>query len=232
MLGNPMQANREAWSVPLLDLVPTQATVGMREVDLKLGRWREKRTDEAASYLTRHRVPVVLGSGARYYLIDRHHLVRALHEEGVREVPFFVHANMAALAPEAFWHALEDRNWAHPFDEAGCRCPQEAMPETVVGMTDDVFRSLAGALKRAGGYAKDQTPFSEFRWADFLRSRVPRSLVASDFDLAVSRALEWAGGAEAVALPGWRGRADATAVRSQSPLSGPRATAISGSEAR
>jgi hypothetical protein len=232
MVSNPMQANREAWSVPLLDLVPTQATVGMREVDLKRGRWREKRTDEAASYLTRHRVPVVLGPGARYYLIDRHHLVRALYEEGVCEVPFFVHANMAALAPGAFWHALERRNWAHPFDEAGGRRPQEDMPGTVADMTDDVFRSLAGALKRAGGYAKDQTPFSEFRWADFLRSRVPRSLVESDFDRALSRAREWAGGAEAAMLPGWRGRADPTAVPSQNPLSGPRPMATSGSEAR
>ena len=38
-------------------------------------------------------------------------------------------------------------------------------------LVDDPFRSLAGELRRVGGYAKDTTPFSEFLWADFLRRR-------------------------------------------------------------
>lgn len=209
-----MQADRDPWSISVLDLVPTQGTAGLREIDIKRRRWREKGADERATWLARHRVPVVLGPGVRRYLIDGHHVMRALHEEGSREVPYFVHANMAALAPAEFWPALERRNWAHPFDEAGKRCRCEDMPETVVAMTDDVFRSLASALKRAGGYWKNQVPFSELRWADFLRSRVPRALVESEFDQALSRALELSGSRAAAALPGWRGRADPTAAPS------------------
>ena len=38
---------------------------------------------------------------------------------------------------------------------------------TVAELIDDPFRSLAGELRRAGGFAKDTTPFSEFLWADF-----------------------------------------------------------------
>jgi hypothetical protein len=55
------------------------------------------------------------------------------------------------------------------------------MPKTVFDLTDDPFRSLAGALKRTGGYAKDKAPFSEFRWADFLRNRIARPTVEFDF---------------------------------------------------
>jgi hypothetical protein len=48
------------------------------------------------------------------------------------------------------------------------------LPKTVAGLIDDPFRSLAGELRRAGGFAKDTTPFSEFLWTDFLRRRVKR----------------------------------------------------------
>jgi hypothetical protein len=41
-------------------------------------------------------------------------------------------------------------------------------------LIDDPFRSLADELRRAGGFAKDTTPFSEFLWTDFLRRRVKR----------------------------------------------------------
>ena len=46
------------------------------------------------------------------------------------------------------------------------------IPKSIEDMADDPFRSLAGALRRKGGYAKDTTPFSEFLWADFLRRRI------------------------------------------------------------
>ena len=53
---------------------------------------------------------------------------------------------------------------------------------------DDPFRSLAGELRRAGGFAKDTTLFSEFLWADFLRRRIKRKAVDRDFDHAIEKA--------------------------------------------
>jgi hypothetical protein len=55
---------------------------------------------------------------------------------------------------------LESCNWTHPFDDEGRRCPYDEMPATVNDLIDDPFRSLAGELKRAGGYAKNRAPFS------------------------------------------------------------------------
>src|SRR6185503_9501367 len=73
-------------SMSIADLGPTQMTVGMREVSYKRRRWRERSPDEAANFLNKLRIPVVLGSGARRYLLDRHHLTLALHNEGVKQL--------------------------------------------------------------------------------------------------------------------------------------------------
>ncbi len=190
--------------IPIADLVPTQVTVGMREVDIKRRRWQERPRSEAADYINRHRLPIILGPHARPYLIDRHHLALALQCEGIRQLPVTIVANMSALGFEEFWATLEDYKWTHPFDDEGRRCSYDDMPPSVDRLIDDPYRSLAGALKRAGGYAKDKTPFSEFRWADFLRCRIPRELAERHSGRALALAMHLAQGSEASALPGWR----------------------------
>lgn len=136
-------------------------------------------------------------------MIDRHHLTMALHEEGVEEVPISIVENISALNFDEFWATLENRNWTHPYDDEGFRCAFERMPTSIIGLVDDPFRSLAGALKRTGGYAKNKAPFSEFRWADFLRIRIDRKLVERDFGRALAIAMNLAGSEEAAELPGW-----------------------------
>jgi hypothetical protein len=75
----------------------------------------------------------------------------------------------------------------------------------VADLKDDPFRSLAGELRRAGGFAKDTTPFSEFLWADYLRRRLPRKTVDSDFEKALEKGLTLVKSHEAIYLPGWCG---------------------------
>ena len=74
-------------------------------------------------------------------------------------------------------------------------------------LKDDPFRSLAGELRRAGGFAKDTTPFSEFLWADFLRRKMSRKSVEDNFAKAMEKGLAFARGKDAVYLPGWCGPA-------------------------
>jgi hypothetical protein len=81
------------------------------------------------------------------------------------------------------------------------------IPKTVADLKDDPFRSLAGELRRVGGFAKDTTPFSEFLWADFLRRNISRKSVEANFGKAIEKALALAKGKEAVYLPGWCGPA-------------------------
>jgi len=175
--------------IPILSLRPTQMTVGMREVKEKRKRWREQKKKKQAELLGTHMIPVVHGPDKRYYVIDHHHLARALHDEGVNDVLVTVVADLTMVDRDAFWVVLDDHRWVYPYDAKGERQHYRDIPKTVVDLKDDPFRSLAGELRRVGGFAKDTTPFSEFLWADFLRRKLSRKNVESDFAKAVERAL-------------------------------------------
>jgi len=192
-------------AVAIVDLRPTQITVGMREVLAKRKRWRETVAKKGGRFLGKHMMPVILGPKRRYYVIDHHHLARALHDEGVKDVAVTVVANLSGLDRDAFWTVLDNRSWMHPFDAEGRRRHYRDIPKSVMALVDDPFRSLAGELRRAGGFAKDTTPFSEFLWADFLRRRMKRKVVDDDFDRAIEQALQLAKSTDAGYLPGWCG---------------------------
>lgn len=193
--------------VPLEELRPTQITVGMREVEEKRQRWREHKEKKKGEYLGQHMIPVILGPKERHYVIDHHHLSRALMEEGEKDVLVTVAADLSMLERDAFWVVLDHRGWVHPYDEKGERRSFDAIPKSIDDLLDDPFRSLAGELRRSGGFAKETTPFSEFLWADFLRRRIPRKTVEKDFANAMEKALSLAKSQDARYLPGWCGPA-------------------------
>src|SRR5579872_466834 len=176
--------------VPINDLRPTQITVGMREVKSKRKSWREHPDRKKADFLGKHLIPVIWGPKEEYYVIDHHHLTLALHQEGVKEIATTVVADLRRLPSDAFWIFLDNRGWLHPYDELGRRRSYEDVPRKISDLVDDPFRSLAGGLRAAGGFAKDTTPFSEFLWADFLRRRIKRKLLDADFGAAMIRALK------------------------------------------
>ncbi|GJD51188.1 hypothetical protein OPKNFCMD_3940 [Methylobacterium crusticola] len=192
-------------SVPIAELRPTQMTVGYREVEAKRRHWRRIPDAERAAFLGSHMIPVLLGPKKRRYVIDHHHLARALAEEGVEHVLTTVVADLHALDKDAFWVVADHRAWVHPYDPEGVRRGIGDLPKRIGDLADDPFRSLAGELRRAGGFAKDTTPFSEFLWADFLRRRIKRKSVEGDFSAALEEALSLARGKEAGYLPGWCG---------------------------
>ncbi|MGX7741829.1 ParB-like protein [Rhodopseudomonas parapalustris] len=194
-------------TIPILSLRPTQMTVGMREVKEKRLRWRQHKSKKQAELLGQHMIPVVLGPGKKHYVIDHHHLARALHDEGVKEVLVTIIADLTMVDRDAFWVVLDSRRWVYPYDAKGERHHYREIPKTVAGLKDDPFRSLAGELRRVGGYAKDTTPFSEFLWADFLRRRLSRKSVTANFQNAAEKALALAKSKDAIYLPGWCGPA-------------------------
>jgi hypothetical protein len=128
----------------------------------------------------------------------------------LRDVLVTVVLDLSALASDAFWNVLDHKSLVYPFDPHGRRRDFADVPKTVIHLKDDPFRSLAGELRRAGGFAKDTTPFSEFLWADFFRRKIKRKVVEGDFAAAMERALRLARSEEAEYLPGWCGpKADA-----------------------
>jgi hypothetical protein len=194
-------------TVAITDLRPTQITVGMREVKAKRKHWEEIGLKKGSRFLGNHMIPVILGPKKRNYVIDHHHLSLALHEEKVKNVAVTVIANLSKLEPDEFWNVMDNRSWMHPFDDNGVRRHYKDIPKSIIELVDDPFRSLAGELRRSGGYAKDTTPFSEFIWAEFLRRRIKRKTVENDFDGSLEKALQLAKSLDANYLPGWCGPA-------------------------
>ena len=171
------------------DLRPTQITVGFREVARKRRDWRERADRDGPEYLGQHMIPVVVGPKGRHWMIDNHHLACALHKEGVQQVLVRVVADLAHVPGGLFRTFMDNRNWLHPFDARGHRRPIDHIPK----------------LRRAGGYAKDATPFAEFLWADFLRRHIARDAIDEDFERALGEALDLARTIAAGYLPGWAG---------------------------
>jgi len=187
--------------VPILSLRPTQMTVGMREVKEKRKRlreyWKEHSKKKQGIFLGRHMIPVVLGADKQHYVVDHHHLARALHDEGVQDAIVSVIADLTMVGHDAFWGVMDNKRWVYPYDAKGERRHFKELPKSVDDLKDDPFRSLAGELRRAG----------EFLWADFLRRKLSRKAVEDNFEKAIKKALALAKGKDAVYLPGWCGPA-------------------------
>ena len=190
-------------SVPIMTLRPTQITVGMREVQEKRKSWRVHREKKKLDFLKRHAVPVILGFKEQLYIIDHHHLARALHDEGVKDVLVLVVRDLSSISEKSFWTFLDHHDWVYPYDERGDRCDYKKIPRSVAELKDDPYRSLAGELRRIGGFAKDTTPFSEFLWADFLREPIGKASVKNQYKSAIKKAYKLAKSSKANYLPGW-----------------------------
>jgi hypothetical protein len=191
--------------VPIVKLRPTQITVGMMEVEQKRDEWRVLGKGAKSRFLRRHLIPVVLGPKDGHYVIDHHHLARALHEEGVKSVMVTLVDDLSYLDRETFWSVLDHRGWLNAYDEYGERRAFKDIPKSIAKLTDDPCRSLAGELRHAGGYADDIPLFGQFLWADFVRLTVGRRLIEKDFDAALKKALALAKRPNARYLPGWCG---------------------------
>jgi hypothetical protein len=191
--------------IAIADLRPTQISVGMHEVEDKCRRLRDRGSKKIGNFLGDHMIPVILGPKKRHYVIDHHHLALALHREGVKNVLVTVVADLNQLDADDFWLVLDHHSWVHPYDENGRRRDFSKIPKSIDKLRDDPFRSLAGELRRAGGFAKDTTPFSEFLWADFFRRRMKRKSVQKNFDAAIKTAMKLAKSLDARYLPGWCG---------------------------
>ena len=195
-------------SVELAELRPTQMTVGLIEVTRKRHEWSARADDDRSGFLGRHMIPVVIGPKGRRWMVDHHHLARALHEEGVIHVLVSVVADLAHLNMTAFLNYMDNRNWLHPFDDKGRRRDYDALPKHVGKLVDDPYRSLAGELRRAGGYAKVDILYAEFLWANFLRQRIKLNRLHDDFNACLRKALSLARTGDAAHLPGWAGSID------------------------
>jgi hypothetical protein len=213
-----MSVQQHMEQAALADLRPTQMTVGAAEVAAKRAQWATLRPKARDKLLQSHWFPAVRGPRGRFYIVDHHHLGQALWQEAVKTVWVMPLADFSDAAPALFWRLMEFRQWAHPYDNQGRRHEAAAIPKRLAQLKDDPYRSLAGEVRKAGGYAKDVTPYTEFLWADFFRPHFGRSALRSRNgpalpEVSVSAAVALARSPQAHFLPGWSGAETSLASR-------------------
>jgi hypothetical protein len=194
-------------SVAVKLLRPTQIAVGRKLVKHKRKglRERERKPQELVDFILANPIRVVKGPDAQLYVIDHHHLAHALLDEGFKTAPLLIAGDLSTYALPEFWREMEGRSWVHPFDGKGRKRSIADIPFDVPDMQDDPYRSLAGFVRLEGGFHKTETPYMEFVWADYFRSRIEPKILKKDFEAALRRARELAADEEAKALPGYIG---------------------------
>ena len=185
-------------------LHPTQITVGMIEVRDKLAELQGMSKHKRHEFLATRPLPAVHGANGILYITDHHHLARALWEADVEHAFVQTEATMSSLDTARFWQSMADAHWAHPIDEQGQRRPFSDIPGHLQQLRDDVYRSLAGYVREAGGYEKTPTPFAEFTWANWFRTRIDAGNDYDSFKRAVKQALVLAHSPQASHLPGYK----------------------------
>lgn len=215
----PEKAPKIYWAI-LEDMKPTQASVGFLEVELKMRELEEKAADGAlGKYLEKHPIPAVCGPDGRMYLTDHHHMGLAMQwladawdqsDKPAGSNPYrkccFVLGEVcgaeSSMSMPTFWRALEAEDLCHFYDGNGMRV--QVLPKRLENLQDDPYRSLAGLARKAGAYEKVDVPYIEFKWADFLRSRIPAAeITMCHLDKAIEHTMQIARSPEAEGMPGY-----------------------------
>ena len=117
----------ELHKLHLNDLLPTQFAVGKAEVEIRAAGLRKKYKKDPGSLhddLRIRPVPVVI-RGNNFYLVDHHHLVRALHDALYKspgdEICVYVEVleNASSLGHLYFWKQMYANNRVYLFDHEG-----------------------------------------------------------------------------------------------------------------
>ena len=195
----------------VLALRPTQFAVGIFEVRAKAHELKKMSPKKLRKALKAKTVPVVISSLGHYYITDHHHHLFACLLAGVERVPVMIKEDIrkraAPLGFGRFWRHMSQHGNAYLYDQFG-KGPHSAvyLPEDVRGMADDPYRSLAWAVREAGGYENCEQNFSEFMWADFFRaSKLLDREGREGFKEATERGVRLAKSKAATKLPGYTG---------------------------
>jgi len=192
-----------------IDLLrPTQVTHGFREILDKTKVYESLSGHGLEMAIAEKPVPVVLGPGGAPYVIDHHHVATALWRAEIKSVPVVLVGDLTSLSKADFWLTMENNRWTYPYDAQSRRVAFAELRDHVWELMDDEFRSLSASVRDAGGYEKTTVPLAEFRWSDFLRSRLPPPESDAEYASLVEKGVELAKTKAARGLPGYLGPAD------------------------
>ncbi|MBL0621327.1 ParB-like protein [Aeromonas veronii] len=187
-------------------LHPTQGGVGQIQVDETQATLAGMSTKQLDKLMKKKEIPVVIAPDGSYWLVDRHHLTKALWQQGVKEARVKVIGRLQDKAN--FWSQMQNNHWAWLKDEKGQPLTPEQLPTGIDKLPDYPYRTLAGLLQNAGYFRKDkQVYFVEFAWASWLGKQMQWMPVdRANLAARLQQAKRLACGSDAKGLPGYPGK--------------------------
>lgn len=185
---------------------PTQSGVGQLQVDTTARELADKSEKQLDKLMKKKEIPIVIAPDGGYWLVDRHHLTKALWQQGVKQVRVKVIARLQDRAN--FWSQMQNNHWAWLKDERGQPLTPEQLPSHIGELPDYPYRTLAGLLQDAGYFSKkDQVYFVEFAWASWLGQQMAWQPI-DEVNLAdrLAEAKRLACSSKASDLPGYPGK--------------------------
>ncbi|WP_320545771.1 ParB-like protein [Aeromonas veronii] len=187
-------------------LHPTQRGVGQIQVDETQATLAGMSAKQLDKFMKKKEIPVVIAPDGSYWLVDRHHLTKALWQQGVKDARVKVIGRLQDKAN--FWSQMQNNHWAWLKDEKGQPLTPEQLPSSIDKLPDYPYRTLAGLLQNAGYFRKDkQVYFVEFAWASWLGKQMQWMPVDSaNLAARLQQAKRLACGSDAKDLPGYPGK--------------------------
>lgn len=165
--------------VSVLSLKPTQFAVGLEEVKRKEEKVASLSPKQLDKYTWKNPEPIVIGPRGEFYIIDHHHLARALDDAQIKSTYGIILENWSGRGEEDFFSYMKSKNWLYLVDHNGAKKTVKDLSsiKTVRDMRDDPYRSLAGQTRckseekcTEGQWLKSEgIPFIEFLWAEHFR---------------------------------------------------------------
>lgn len=193
----------------IAELRPTQVFVGEHEVKNKLKKLNSFSSEKRHEYLMSRPVPVVIGPSDTHFIVDHHHLLKAILEYGKNKAIITIIAVEKKLSATEFWRKMVKNHWVYPFDINNHRLEhaadfERALPHSLAKLVDDPFRAVAGLVRERGGFEKKTgVYFIEFEWARFFEKEMKVNFAREEFDKVVDEGLKLARSDKARDLPGY-----------------------------
>lgn len=192
--------------IQIPQLRPTQFAVGQIAVDQKAKKLVQMGPSEYLEYILSHPIPIVVGNQGQFYMLDHHHLSRAVAQMKQVTLLAKVVQNWNDLSSDEFKSALIANQYVYLFDENGSPRDISELPLRIQDLKDDPYRSLSGEVEDKGGFIKGDVLYIEFIWAQFFRTRFTREAIQTEFKKTVKAAVALAHSPEAAEMPGYTPR--------------------------
>ena len=201
-------SKQDIFKVSIKDLHPTQMCVGLSEVWNRQADFLQESKSQRLRYLRNKPIPIVRNKGKELWILDRHHRLRALLENDIESEAYgYLVSEVNNTGIDETLKYLGQQGWLYLFDRQG-NGPHspKSLPQNLLEMEDDPYRSLVWKLKKEGVINPSPlTPYHEFHWGRWLRTRSLPPFDSRNLYPAISVAKKLACTKNASHLAGWKG---------------------------